>query len=84
LQLIQSANARLARTDIREMMISENLYTFNQLNPNPIVLGTAITSYCRQMNCFGLEANVDAFLQSKLGQSIKFYEDGTLFIHEVK
>ena len=66
------------------MVISENLYTFNQLNPDPIVLGTAITSYCRHMNCFGLEADVDAFLQSKSGQNIKFNEDGTLFINEVK
>jgi len=66
------------------MMISENLYTFNQLNPDAIVLGNAIISYCRHMNCFGLEAEVDAFLQSRSGQNIKFYKDGTLFIHEVK
>lgn len=66
------------------MTISENLYTFNQLNPDTIVSATAITSYCRHMNCFGLEAKVDAFLQSKLGQNIKFYEDGKLFLHEVK
>lgn len=65
-------------------MISENLYTFNQLNPESAILANAIYTYCKHMNCFGLEANVDAFLQSRSGQSIKFYEDGTLFIHEVK
>lgn len=65
------------------MTFSKNLYTFNQLNPESAILANAIYTYCKHMNCIGMEAQADDFLQSKLGQNIKFYEDGTLFLHEV-
>ena len=63
------------------MTISENLYTFNQLNAEAAILANAINTYCKHMNCRGMEAQADDFLQSKFGQNIKFYEDGTLFLH---
>jgi hypothetical protein len=59
-----------------------DMYLFNQLNES--AKATAIETYCKHMGVFGLENKVNQFLLSRNGQKLKFYEDGILFLHEVK
>jgi len=58
------------------------MYSFNQLSES--AKPTAIETYCKHMGVFGLENKVNEFLLSRNGQKLKFYEDGILFLHEVK
>ena len=59
-----------------------DMYLFNQLNES--AKATAIQTYCKHMGVFGLENQVNEFLLSRYGEKVKFYEDGILFLHEVK
>jgi hypothetical protein len=56
-------------------------YSFNKLNPD--VLFNAIYTYCKHMNCFGLESKVDSFLSSKNGQRIRFDINGNIILHKI-
>lgn len=58
------------------------MYSFNQLRES--AKPTAIETYCKHMGVFGLENKVNQFLLSRNGQKLKFYEDGILFLHEIK
>jgi len=58
------------------------MYLFNQLSES--VKATAIQTYCKHMGAVGLENKVNEFLLSRYGEKVKFYEDGILFLHEVK
>jgi hypothetical protein len=55
--------------------------SFNELNPD--VRFNAIYTYCKCMNCFGLESQVDIFLSGKHGKKIMFNEDGSIILHEI-
>ena len=57
--------------------------TYSYLYLNPDVLFNAIYTYCKHMNCLGLEAEVDVYLQSKAGRSIRFDEEGYIILHNV-
>jgi hypothetical protein len=54
-------------------------YTFNQLEQD--AKWKAIYTYCKHMNCFGLENKVDKFLSNN--KSIKFNADGYIILHPV-
>lgn len=58
------------------------MYLFNQLSES--VKATAIQTYCKHMGAVGLENKVTEFLSSRYGEKVKFYEDGILFLYEVK
>jgi len=59
-----------------------DMYLFNQLSES--AKATAIQTYCKHMGIFGLENQVNKFLLSRYGEKLKFYDDGILFLHEVK
>jgi|688.fasta_scaffold2240109_1 hypothetical protein len=52
-------------------------YTYNELNPD--VKFNAIITYCKVMNCFGLENQVD--IQLSKVKNIFFNEEGYLIKH---
>ena len=58
------------------------MYSFKNLNPD--VKFNAINTYCKLMNCRGLESQVDLFLNSKEGSSVMFNEEGYIMVHDVK
>lgn len=61
------------------MKILDNMiYTFNQLEQD--AKWKAIYTYCKHMNCFGLENQVDNFLSNN--KSIKFNTDGYIILHD--
>jgi len=55
--------------------------SFNELNPD--VRFNAIYTYCKYMNCFGLESQVDIFLSGKHGKEVMFNEEGNIILHEI-
>jgi len=57
------------------------IYTYNQLDPD--ALWKAIYTYCKHMNCLGMNKQIiDSFL--KKADNIFFNEDGRIFLHPVK
>ena len=56
-------------------------YTYKQLNP--AVIFNAIYTYCKHMNCVGLEEKVEIFLESKAGRNIRFDEEGYIILHNI-